>query len=75
MPTPPREWNLTALAALAAAALALPLIFGSALPAMDAAAVAVLTWAVLDRALGGVTWSDVWKMGACNSPSSLTNQL
>ena len=71
---PPREWNSTASAALAAAVLALPLIFGSALTAMDAAAVAVLAWAVLGRALG-VTWSDVWKMGKdyVERPSPLNN--
>ena len=60
---PPQEWNMSALAALAAAALALPVSFGSSLTAMDAVAVGVLAWVLLGRAIG-LTWSDVWRMGA-----------
>ena len=53
---------MSALAALAAAALALPVFFGSSLTAMDAVAVGVLAWVLLGRAIG-LTWSDVWRMG------------
>ena len=54
---------MSAVVALAAAALALPVFFGSALTAMDAAAMGVLAWVLLGRAVG-MTWSDVWRMGA-----------
>ena len=61
-----------ALAAAAAAALALPVFFGSALTAMDAVAIVVLAWVLLGRAIG-VTWSDVWRMGASYSkPKCIT---
>ena len=60
-----------ALAALAAAALALPVFFGSALTAMDAVAIVVLAWVLLGRAVG-VTWSDVWRMGASDKPNYIT---
>ena len=65
---PLREWNVWALAALAAAALALPVFLGSALTAMDAVAIVVLAWVLLGRAVG-VTWSDVWRMGASDKPN------
>ena len=60
---PPREWSVPSLAALAAALLAPPLLFGlSALTVMDAAAVGVLAAVLLGRATG-LTWSDAWRMG------------
>ena len=60
---PPREWSVPSLAALAAALLAPPLLFGlSALTVMDAVAVGVLAAVLLGRATG-LTWSDAWRMG------------
>ena len=64
---PQREWNISALAAAAGIAMALPVFCGRALTPMDVAAVTVLTWVLLGRATG-ITWSDVWRVGTSNQP-------